>query len=214
MFLLALPLSNVLNIWKLVEKLKSCPEENALVNEIRRLYKDMLSNLSDDSIVKVLHELSRVGDSPPNPPQTDHPVYLFNDLVDHFPTYIIPSIQDITVDVVEAEYRHLLGRDMKVIVEPTMVRVVADVYDLKRFELGVFVVGDLAEVTGTGKDDRPAIRFDPIPKQIVKIPTFPFLHYKVTALISRGLLNIIFHLVDKSEVTNKPKIYEVKIGLQ
>ncbi|XP_071725684.1 uncharacterized protein [Rutidosis leptorrhynchoides] len=187
-------------------KIKSFPGENPPVHEIRPLYHELLCKLDKYGMVYVLMAFSRLEALRYKPsPSIDK----FQDLVANLPTSMIPLFEDMTLDVLKAEYHHILNRDIKVLAEPSSLCVVADLYHIGKPHLKVFVIGDHLVVLGKDINDPNDYKFDPTPKQMVKIPPFPYFHDKITSSIIRGRLHVVFHHVDQSQVVNKPKIYEV-----
>ncbi|XP_071695835.1 uncharacterized protein [Rutidosis leptorrhynchoides] len=190
-------------------KIKSCPGENPPVDEIRPLYHDLLRKFDDYGMVYVLMAFSRLEVLRWKPsPSIDG----FQDLVANLPTNMIPLFEDMTIEVFKEEYHHILNRDIKVLAEPSSLCVVADLYHIGNRRLKVFVIGDHLVVVGKDRDDDPKVNtndslLNQAPKQMVKIPPFPYLHDKITASIVRGRLHVLFHHVDQSQVVNKPRIY-------
>ncbi|XP_071725959.1 uncharacterized protein [Rutidosis leptorrhynchoides] len=199
-----------------MSKVKSCPkeEEKVLVDEIIRLYHDMIFKWNEVRIVLALHQFSRIDLSNRTRPELVS-VYNFNHLLEYIPIDIMPSIRDTTADVLVAKYGYLLDRGIKVILEPTRMRVIADVGDIAWYHLKAFIAGDLVVVTGTHIRDHPPFRFKPVPQRMVKIPRFPYLQEEIKAFTpanNQGQLNIVFDRVDESKVDdNIPKIYRPKI---
>ncbi|XP_071690471.1 uncharacterized protein [Rutidosis leptorrhynchoides] len=196
-------------IMNLTETIKSSTEVNTDVSEISLLLKEMLGRATHETTVKLLYELARPAASPSSPP----PVVIDSlvKFVDNLPTKIVPLFQDMTVDMLEERYLHLLDLDISCCSHPQTVIVTADVSPLRNQSIKVFIARDFVVVTGTDKQPDPSYDLTPSPKQLVTLPCFRYHHHKVTARIIRGKFRIVFPRLDDSMMVNIPRVFEVNV---